>query len=156
MIHFNDLYIHIDEGTLWRDQTFRTHYNHYHGADEDWSKPYEEWKEWFIDGADGKPFLTLERFLENNWSEIEDSIKENHPSFLDLFQDGQSKSEILLSLIYMFSDLDHYFENNLYLDIDDIRAQSPIQSQEDTETLQRIDEDYLEDYNDIGSDELEI
>lgn len=56
----------------------------------------------------------------------------------------------------MFSDLDHYFENNLYLDIDDIRAQSPIQSQEDTETLQRIDEDYLEDDNNIDSDELEI
>ena len=110
----------------------------------------------FIDGADGKPFLTLERFLENNWSGIEDSIKENHPQFLDLFQDGQSKSEIFLSFIYMFSDLDHYFENNLYLDIDDIRAQSPIQSQEDTETLQRIDEDYLEDDNNIDSDDLEI
>lgn len=56
----------------------------------------------------------------------------------------------------MFSDLDHYFENNLYLDIDDIRAQSPIQSQEDTETLRKIEENYLEDYNDIDSDEFEI
>lgn len=157
MIHFNDLYIHVDDGSLWNDTTFKATYNHYKwDLDEDWSKPYEKWKEWFINGANGKPFLTLEQFLKNKWFEIEDSIKENHPNYLDFFQDGQSKSEIFLSFVYMFSDLDHYFENNLYLDIDDIRAQSPIQSQEDTETLRKIEENYLEDYNDIDSDEFEI
>lgn len=156
MIHFNDLYIHIDEGTLWSDQTFRTHYNHYHGADEDWSKPYEEWKEWFLQQSNRNTFLTLEKFLDNNWSEIEGSIEDAHEGFINLFKEGTSKSEIFLSFIYMFSDLDHSFENNLYLDIDDIRVKSPIQSQEDTETLQRIDEDYMEDYNGIDSDELEI
>lgn len=126
-IDFNDLYINRDDGSLWTEQIFKAQYNHYKGEDEAWSKPYEEWKEWYVDGADGMPFVSLEQFLENNWFGISNSIEEAHSGFIGLFQNGESKSEVFLNFVCMFNDLDQHFADTLYLDVEDMRAVSPVQ-----------------------------
>ena len=155
-IDFNDLYIHIDEGTLWTNQVLKAQYNHYKGDDEAWSKPYEEWKRWFIDGADGMPFLTLEQFLENNWVGIENSIEEAHSGFIGLFQNGESKSEIFLNFIAMFNDLDTYFSETLYLDMEDLRGNSPINVDRLSDVIKDVMHHYYEKFPNVDEAYLVI
>lgn len=118
MPKMNDLYIQMDEGTLWTNDMFKDHYNHYRGVDEKWSKPFDEWKKWF---TRENSFIKLEQFLENNWQKIENAIDKKHSDFIEQFQNGKSKSEIFLNFICLFEDVDTYFKDTLWLDIDDIR-----------------------------------
>ena len=148
-INFNDLYINRDDGSLWTEQIFKAQYNHYKGEDEAWSKPYEEWKEWFVDGADGMPFVSLEQFLENNWFGISNSIEEAHSGFIGLFQNGESKSEIFLNFVCMFNDLDQYFADTLYLDVEDIRGNSPVDFERMSEVLKDVEHHYYEKFPNV-------
>lgn len=148
-INFNDLYINRDDGSLWTEQIFKAQYNHYKGEDEAWSKPYEEWKEWFVDGADGMPFVSLEQFLENNWFEISNSIEEAHSGFIGLFQNGESKSEIFLNFVCMFNDLDQHFADTLYLDMEDIRGNSPVDFERMSEVLKDVEHHYYEKFPNV-------
>lgn len=147
--NFNDLYINRDDGSLWTEQIFKAQYNHYQGEDEAWSKPYEEWKEWFVDGADGMPFVSLEQFLENNWFGIRNSIEEAHPGFINLFQNGESKSEIFLNFVCLFDDLDRHFSETLYLDMENIRDKSPIEIEQISESLKNVREYYYEKFPNV-------
>lgn len=148
-IDFHDLYINRDDGSLWTNQIFQAQYNHYKGEDEAWSKPYEEWKEWFVDGADGMPFVSLEQFLENNWFGISNSIEEAHSGFIGLFQNGESKSEIFLNFITLFNDLDHHFSETLYLDMEDIRGNFPVDFERMSEVLKDVERHYYEKFPNV-------
>lgn len=148
-INFNDLYINRDDGSLWTEQIFKAQYNHYKREDEAWSKPYEEWKEWFVDGADGMPFVSLEQFLENNWFGISNSIEESHSGFIGLFQNGESKSEIFLNFVCMFNDLDQHFADTLYLDMEDIRGNSPVDFERMSEVLKDVEHHYYEKFPNV-------
>lgn len=129
MAYFNDLYIHIDEGTLWTNEVFKEQYAHYQGADKEWSKPFEEWKRRFVSNS---WFIKLEEFLNMNWDEIKMYMSHQHYKFFDLFKDRQSKSEIFLTYLFMFNDLDSFFSEYYNFDIENIRESSPIQSMDDT------------------------
>ena len=135
MGYFNDLYLHIDEGTLWTNDVFKEHYIHYQGADKEWSKPFEKWKLWF---ASNTWFIKLEDFLNMNWDEIKMYISRQHYDFFELFKNGQSKSEIFLTYLFMFDDLDSYFAEYYNFDIENIREFSPIQDMDDTGILKKI------------------
>lgn len=148
-IDFNDLYINRDDGSLWTEQIFKAQYNHYKGEDEAWSKPYEEWKEWFVDGADGMPFVSLEQFLENNWFGISNSIEEAHSGFIGLFQNGESKSEIFLNFIALFNDLDNHFSETFYLDMDDLRSNSPVNIDHLSEVIKDVERHYYEKFPNV-------
>lgn len=148
-INFNDLYINRDDGSLWTEQIFKAQYNHYKREDEAWSKPYEEWKEWFVDGADGMPFVSLEQFLENNWFGISNSIEEAHSGYIGLFQNGESKSEIFLNFVCMFNDLDQHFADTLYLDMEDIRGNSPVDFERMSEVLKDVEHHYYEKFPNV-------
>lgn len=148
-INFNDLYINRDDGSLWTEQVLKAQYNHYKGEDEAWSKPYEEWKEWFVDGADGMPFVSLDQFLENNWFGISNSIEEAHSGFIGLFQNGESKSEIFLNFVCLFDDLDRHFSETLYLDMENIRDKSPIEIEQISESLKNVRDYYYEKFPNV-------
>ena len=112
------LYIQIDERTLWTTNMFKEQYNHYRDSDNKWSKPFNEWKKWFVNNAS---FISLEQFLENNWLKVKNAIDEKHTKFIKQFQNGESKSKIFLNYVYLFDDLDTYLKDVLWIDIDEIR-----------------------------------
>ncbi|MDC0828334.1 hypothetical protein [Faecalitalea cylindroides] len=114
----SDLYIQIDEGTLWTTNMFKEQYNHFRDIDDKWARPFNEWKQWFVNNAS---FISLEQFLENNWLKIKNAIDEKHSKFIEQFQNGESKNEIFLNYVCLFNDLDTYFKDVLWIDIDEIR-----------------------------------
>ena len=146
-IEFDDLYIQRDYGVLWRNSDFETEYNDNKGIDNGiWSLPYEDWKKAY---ARYPAFVKLEQFLENNWFGIRNSIEEAHPGFINLFQNGESKSEIFLNFVCLFGDLDRHFSETLYLDMENIRDKSPIEIEQISESLKNVREYYYEKFPNV-------
>ena len=146
-IEFDDLYIQRDYGVLWRNLDFETEYNDNKGIDNGiWSLPYEDWKKAY---ASYPVFVKLEQFLENNWFGIRNSIEEAHPGFINLFQNGESKSEIFLNFVCLFDDLDRHFSETLYLDMENIRDKSPIEIEQISESLKNVREYYYKKFPNV-------
>ena len=146
-IEFDDLYIQRDYGVLWRNSDFETEYNDNKGIDNGiWSLPYEDWKKAY---ARYPAFVKLEQFLENNWFGIRNSIEEAHPGFINLFQNGESKSEIFLNFVCLFGDLDRHFSETIYLDMENIRDKSPIEIEQISESLKNVREYYYEKFPNV-------
>lgn len=146
-IDFDDLYIQRDYGVLWRNSDFETEYNDNKGIDHGiWSLPYEDWKKVY---ASYPAFVKLEQFLENNWFGIRNSIEEAHPGFINLFQNGESKSEIFLNFVCLFDDLDRHFSETLYLDMENIRDKSPIEIEQISESLKNVRDYYYEKFPNV-------
>lgn len=146
-IEFDDLYIQRDYGVLWRNSDFEIEYNDNKGIDDGmWSLPYEDWKKVY---ASYPAFVKLEQFLENNWFGVRDSIEEAHSGFINLFQNGESKSEIFLNFVCLFDDLDRHFSETLYLDMENIRDKSPIEIEQISESLKNVREYYYEKFPNV-------